>query len=351
MAAFVKRRLEERGVAVLLSDGVAGFAREGDGGIDTATEKGARLSSDLVILAIGVRPETTLAVASGLEIGKSGGILVDESMRTSDPRIYAVGDAVETTDVVTGDKRIVALAGPANRQGRVAAEAIAGRSARFRGAQATAVCGVLGLTVASTGASEKALVRAGVADYEKVYLHAGQHAGYYPGAKPIHMKVLFRKSDGRVLGAQAVGEDGVEKRIDIIAMAIQLGGTMRDLAEAELCYAPQYGAAKDPVNLAGFIGENARSGDMPLARWDDVGAAFVLDVRDPGECAGGMLPGAVNIPLPELRGRLDELPKDRPIDVMCAAGQRAYYAVRMLRQRGFDARNLSGGWRTYEAMR
>jgi rhodanese-related sulfurtransferase len=298
-----------------------------------------------------VRPETTLAVACGLEIGKSGGILVDDSMRTSDPRIFAVGDVIETTDVVTGKKQIVPLAGPANRQGRVAAEAIAGRKTRFRGAQATTVCGVLGLTVASTGASEKTLVRAGVTDYEKIHLHPGHHAGYYPGAKPIHMKVLFRKSDGRVLGAQAVGEEGVEKRIDVIAMAIQLGGTMHDLAEAELCYAPQYGAAKDPVNLAGFIGENVQNGDMPLARWEDVGAAFVLDVRDPGELEGGTLPGAVNIPLDELRDRLGELPKDKPIDVVCAVGQRGYYAVRLLRQRGFDARNFSGGWRTYEATR
>jgi len=351
MAAFVERRLRERGVAVRISDAVAGFAHSADGRIVTTTEKGARITGDLVVLAIGVRPETSLAVACGLEIGPTGGIAVDDCMRTSDLRIYAVGDAVETTDVVTGKKQIVPLAGPASRQGRVAAGAIAGREVRFRGAQATAVCGVLGLTVAATGASEKALVRAGIADYDRIYLHPGHHAGYYPGSKPIHMKVLYRRSDGRILGAQAIGEEGVERRIDVISTAIQLGATMHDLAEAELCYAPQYGAAKDPINLAGFIGENALSGDMPLARWEDVGAAFVLDVRDPGECAAGMLSGAVNIPLSELRGRLGELPKDRSIDVMCAAGQRAYYAVRLLRQHGLDARNLCGGWRTYEAMR
>jgi NADPH-dependent 2,4-dienoyl-CoA reductase/sulfur reductase-like enzyme/rhodanese-related sulfurtransferase len=353
MAAFVQKRLDDQGVALRLSEGVSGFAAAGDGKIVTTTEKGDSLVSDLVILSIGIRPETGLAAESGIAIGKSGGIVVDDSMRTSDPRIFAVGDAVETTDVVTGATKLVPLAGPANRQGRVAADAIAGRATRFRGAQATAVCGVMGLTVASTGASEKALLRAGIVDFEKVYIHPGHHVGYYPGAKPIHMKVLFRKSDGRILGAQAIGEEGVEKRIDVIAMAIQLGGSMHDLAEAELCYAPQYGAAKDPVNLAGFVGENARNGDMPLSRLEDLGeeGAFVLDVRDPGECAQGMVPGAVNIPLADLRGRLGDLPKDKPIHVMCAVGQRGYYAVRLLRQHGLDARNFSGGFRTYEVAR
>ncbi len=343
MAEPVRRQLAQRGVTVRLSEGVTEFSRS-PAGLLATTDRGTQLAADLIILAIGVRPEVGLARAAGLTIGATGGIAVDESMRTTDPAIYAVGDAVETVDVVTGMRQVVPLAGPANRQGRVAAEAICGRGSHFRGMQATAVCGAFGLTIASTGASETALKRAGISDFEKVYLHPGHHVGYYPGAKPIHLKVLFRRSDGRILGAQAVGEEGVEKRIDVIAMALQLGGTVHDLSEAELCYAPQFGAAKDPVNLAGFIAENVRSGDMPLARRDEGG--FVLDVRDPNECKGGMIPGAVNIPLDQLRLRLAELPTDRPLNVVCAVGQRAYYAVRILRQRGFDARHFTGGMQT-----
>jgi rhodanese-related sulfurtransferase len=352
MAAPVARQLEAHGVTLRLSDGVAAFAITDDGKIAVATERGAKLVADLVILAIGVRPETSLARSAGLTIGATGGIAVDETMRTSDPNIDAVGDAVETTDTVTGNKQVVPLAGPANRQGRVAAEAICGRDTHFRGVQATAVCGVFGMTVASTGASEKALKRANITDYEKIYLHPGHHVGYYPGSKPIHLKVLFRHSDGRILGAQALGEEGVEKRIDIIAMALQLGGTVHDLGEAELCYAPQFGAAKDPVNLAGFIAENVRNGDMPLGSWNAIHDPenFLLDVREPGECQQGMIAGAVNIPLHQLRARLAELPKEGPILVYCAVGQRGYYAVRLLRQNGFDARELSGGWQTHRTL-
>jgi NADPH-dependent 2,4-dienoyl-CoA reductase/sulfur reductase-like enzyme/rhodanese-related sulfurtransferase len=349
VAVPVKVRLEEKGLTVKLSDGIASFATGAGGALVARTEKGAEIEVDLVVLAIGVRPEVGLARAAGITLGQSGGILVNESMRTSDPLVYAVGDAVETTDVVTGSRQVLALAGPANRQARVAAEAIAGRGTHFRGVQGTAVCGVLGLTVAFTGASEKALKRAGITDYEAIYLHPGHHVGYYPGAKPIHLKLLFRKSDGRVLGAQAVGELGVEKRIDVIAMAIQLGGTVHDLSEAELCYAPQFGAAKDPVNVAGFIAENARTGDTPLVSSSEIGQGgrFVLDVRKPEECEAGMIEGAINIPLHDLRRRLKELPRDRPIDVYCAVGQRGHFAVRLLRQHGLDAHNLSGGWHTY----
>ena len=349
VAAPVTARLEANGVSVRLGDAVTAFRAVG-GSLTATTEKGAELQADLVILAIGVRPETTLAKAAGLTIGVSGGISVNEAMQTSDPRIWAVGDAVETTEITTGLKLVIPLAGPANRQGRVAAESISGRGTHFRGVQATSVCGAFGLTIASTGASEKLLKRAGVTDYEKVYLHPGHHVGYYPGAKPIHLKVLYRRSDGRVLGAQAVGEEGAEKRIDVISMAIQLGGTVHDLSESELCYAPQFGAAKDPVNLAGFIAENQRSGDAPLAAWEDLGTNghLLLDVREPGETAKGTVPGAVLIPLHQLRTRWSELPTDRPIDVMCAAGQRAYYAIRLLRQHGRDARNLSGGWNTWQ---
>jgi rhodanese-related sulfurtransferase len=339
-------------VTLQLGDGLAAIDAEGER-LAVVAESGARLMADLVILAIGVRPETRLAEQTGLAIGARGGIVVDEQMRTSDPHVWAVGDAVEVRDVLLGQETVVPLAGPANRQGRIAAESIVGRATRFRGVQATAVVGVLGMTVASTGVSEKGLRRAGVSDFAKVYLHPGHHAGYYPGAKPIHLKLLFSTKDGRILGAQAVGTEGVEKRIDVIAMAIQLGGTVHDLAEAELCYAPQFGAAKDPVNLAGMIAANALAGDMPLADWNHIGdgVALLVDVRDPAEYAAGHLPSAINLPLGELRRRHGELPQDREIWLCCGVGQRAYYATRFLAQSGYRAANLSGGYTTYRALR
>ena len=352
MAEAVRAHLAARGVEARLGDGLARFEAHGDQ-VVAVTESGARIAAGLVILAIGVRPETGLAVAAGLPLGPRGGILVDEQMRTADPHVFAVGDAVEVRDVVTGQEVILPLAGPANRQGRIAADAICGRPSTFRGVQATAVVGVFGLTVASTGASEKGLRRAGVTDFERVYLHPGHHAGYYPGAKPIHLKLLFRVPDGRVLGAQAVGLEGVEKRIDVIAMAIQMKGTVRDLAEAELCYAPQFGGAKDPVNLAGMVAVNHLDGDMPLADWARLGVddTAVVDVRNPDEFAAGHVPGAVNVPLGELRRRQRELPRDRPLALCCTVGQRAYYAVRFLAQHGYTAANLSGGYETYRALR
>lgn len=352
VAQPVRERLESRGVAVTLGDGVAGFETNAGGRLVVKTQSGAAHEGDLVILAIGVRPETALARAAGLELGGRGGIRVDDRMRTGDPAIWAVGDAVEVGDAVTGQPALVPLAGPANRQGRVAADVICGRDSRFRGAQGTAVCGVFGLTVASTGASEKALKRAGVADYEKIYLHPSQHVGYYPGAKPIHLKLIFRKSDGRILGAQAVGEAGVARRIDVIATAIQLGGTVYNLEEAELCYAPQYGGAKDPVNYAGMAAANVLRGDHPLADWSRIGSgeALLLDVRDPGEFEEGHIPGAVNLPLNEVRARMGELPRDREIWTACGVGQRAYYAARILSQNGFAAKNLAGGLRTYRQL-
>lgn len=346
MAWLVEEELRAKGVELRLGETVARFDDQ-HGRIDVTTDKGATFTADLVILALGVRPETALARDCKLKIGVSGGIEVDDQMRTSDPAIFAVGDAVETIDVVTGARQVVPLAGPANRQGRIAADAIAGRDAHFRGVQGTSVCGAFGLTIASTGASEKALRKAGITDFERVYLHPGHHVGYYPGAKAIHLKLLYRRSDGRVLGAQAVGQEGTEKRIDVLATAIQLGATVHDLAEVELCYAPQFGAAKDPVNLAGFIAENMLNGDLPMDDWSTLGQSFLLDVRDANEVAAGSAPGAVNIPLHELRVRHSELPKDQPIQVMCAVGQRAYYAVRLLRQHGYDARHLSGGYRTW----
>jgi len=352
MAEPVRRHLVDQGVTVHLGDGLARFAEEGER-IVAITEGGARLPADLVILAIGVRPETGLARDAGLPLGPRGGILVDAQMRTADPAIWAMGDAVEVRDVVTGQEVILPLAGPASRQGRVAAESICGRSRQFRGVQATAVVGVFGLTVASTGATEKGLRRAGVTSFETVYLHPGHHAGYYPGAQPIHLKLLFSVPEGRVLGVQAVGLEGVEKRVDVIAAMIQMGGTVHDLAEAELCYAPQFGAAKDPVNLAGMIAANHLDGDMPLADWRRLGSdgQVVVDVREPDEFAAGHVAGAVNLPLSQLRGRYEELPRDRSLAVYCQVGQRGYYAVRFLLQHAYRAANLSGGWTTYQALR
>ncbi|BAY33952.1 putative NADH oxidase [Nostoc carneum NIES-2107] len=350
MAAPIHDRLEAHGVKLRLGDGVVGFESNPDGTINAIAESGEIHTTDLVILAIGVRPETTLAKAAGLEIGARGGIRVNEQMQTSDRRIWAVGDAVEVQDFVTKEWTFIPLAGPANRQGRIAANAIFDRNTNFRGVQGTSVCGLLGLAIASTGANEKTLKRLGWS-YDKVYLHPGHHVGYYPNAKPINMKLLFSPVDGKILGAQAVGEDGVEKRIDVISMAIQLGATVYDLEEAELCYAPQFGAAKDPVNVAGMIAANDLNQDAPLAHWEYLPKlnGLLLDVRGVNEFAAGHVEGAINIPLPELRQRMSELPAEKEIWVYCQVGQRGYYATRALRLNGFNAYNLSGGFKTYQS--
>jgi NADPH-dependent 2,4-dienoyl-CoA reductase/sulfur reductase-like enzyme/rhodanese-related sulfurtransferase len=350
MAESVQEHLTKNGVVLHLADPLAGFEKSSSGGLVVNTKSGARLAAELVILSIGVRPEIKLAKESGLEIGNRGGIRVDEQMRTSDPNIWAVGDAVETRNIVTGEWGVVPLAGPANRQGRVAADSICGRDSKFRGVQGTAVCGLFGLTIATTGVNEKTLRRLGITGYQKIYLHPGNHVAYYPGASPIHMKLLFSSDGGHILGAQAFGEQGVEKRIDVIAMAIQNGASVFDLEEAELCYAPQFGAAKDPVNMAGMIASNVLRGDSAMADWELLSStkALVVDVRDAEEFAAGHIPGAINLPLPQLRTRLNELPRDREIWVNCVVGQRAYYALRLLRQRGFSVKNLSGGITTYK---
>jgi len=343
MARMIAGYLEQRGVKLVLNDGAAEFRQAPSGALEVHTKSGAMHPADIVILGIGVRPDTALAKQAGLEIGERGGIRTDEQMRTSEPDIFAAGDAVEVKDFGTGEWSLVALAGPANRQGRIVADVIAGRDSRFRGTQGTAIIGLFDGTAAWTGVSEKTLKRLGDEDYEKVYIFPNSHAGYYPGAKPIAMKFLFRKSDGRVLGAQALGEDGVDKRISALAGLIQMGATVYDLEETELCYAPQFGSAKDPVNFCGMVAAGMLRGDMPISHWNETGDGVVVDVREPVELAAEEVEGVVNIPLSQLRGRLDELPRDKTIHVFCRSGQRSYYATRVLLQNGFDVKNISGG--------
>ncbi len=359
MAAFIHQHLRSKDVSLCLGRPVEGFRSADDGKIDILVESGRSLAADMVILAIGVRPEVELAKAAGLTIGDLGGIVVDDRLRTSDERIWAVGDAVEVKNFVTGTQSLALLAGPANRQGRIAADVILGNGSsldsRFRGAQLTSVCGVLGLTIAATGVSEKVLAQLNqsgeIQPFQKIYLHPDHHAGYYPGAKPITIKLIFSPTDGRILGAQAVGTEGVEKRIDVIAMAIQYQGTVFDLEEAELCYAPQYGSAKDPVNMAGMIASNIQRGHADVVHWEDLNGseAFILDVREPVEFQRGHVENAVNIPLGQLRERMSELPLDREIWTYCFVGQRSYFALRMLAQYNFKVRNLSGGFLMYKA--
>lgn len=354
MARPVEDAVRAAGVDVFLGDGVERFESV-SGGLAAATRAGRYIQAEMVILAIGVRPETTLAREAGLEIGASGGIRVDTGMRTSDPKIWAVGDAVEVRDIVTRRTLALPLAGPANRQGRIAADVICGRDARFRGVQGTAVCGAFGVTAAITGASEKSLRRAEISGFDQIHLHPGHHVGYYPGAQPIHMKLIFNAEDGRIMGAQAVGAEGVEKRIDVIATAIQLHASVFDIEEAELCYAPQFGAAKDPVNIAGMIASNIIRGDLPISEWRSVpqklaDGSVLLDVREADEFASDHAPCSINIPLSQLRERMKELPRDRDILVCCYVGHRAYYAVRALLENGFPARHLPGGLSTWRAM-
>lgn len=355
MVAPLHLALRTGGVNLILGQAVEGFEST-PAGIQARLKDGSTVSADFVVLAIGVRPESDLAKAAGLKLGARGGIVVNEHMQTSDPDIYAVGDVVEVTDFVLGQPTQIPLAGPANRQGRIAADHIFGRESRYRGSQGTCIVRVFDVAAAMTGASEKALQRAGRPDYEKVYIHPMQHAGYFPGAAPLSIKLLFSKSDGRVLGGQMTGTDGVDKRVDVLAVAIQAGMTVYDLQEAELAYAPQYGSAKDPINYAGFAAANLLRGDLKQIEVPQIGAdasapdnaeRVVLDVRDADETEAGMIPGAANIPLGELRPRLAELPKDKQIVPYCKLGLRGYIAYRALAQRGFKTRNLAGGFLTW----
>jgi len=316
---------------------------------------GAQIETDLVVLAIGVRPENQLAEDAGLALGVGGAIAVNAQQQSSDPAIYAVGDAVQVKHVVSGSPVILPLAGPANRQGRIAADAIFGRQATYRGSQGTAICKLFEMTAGATGLNEKALKAAGMA-YRKIYIHANDHAGYYPGAKQISIKLLFAEDTGRILGAQAVGENGVDKRLDVLATAIQAQMTVDDLAEMELAYAPPYGAAKDPVNIAGMAAQNLMTGLSSLIEPEELDAAIsagaiLIDLRQPEELRQGQIPGAQNLPLPQLRRQAQTLlPKDVPLIVHCQVGLRGYIGQRILEQHGWSVRNLNGGFRTWKMM-
>jgi len=351
MAVEVHEHLALHGVKLVLGDGLKAIEKsEGSDTLKVLTASGKELETELVVLAIGVRPNTKLAKESGVEVTQRGYIATNEHMQTSDPDVFAVGDAVQVRSFITGEPTTLALAGPASRQGRVAADNIAGRNMTFKGVKGTSVVKVFDLTVASTGMNSRQLQQAGLA-YESVATHDNNHAGYYPGASPIHLKLLFGP-EGQIYGAQAVGTTGVEKRIDVIATAMHGKLSVFDLEDLELSYAPPFGSSRDPVNSIGFAAANVLRGDCPVKHWTDVAgldrdAWFLLDVREHEEVAVGEVEGAHNIPLGELRSRLAELPRDKKILVNCASGKRSYFAVRLLRQKGFDAYNLSGGYKTY----
>ena len=354
MACIVHRHILSKGLKLYLKDGVKAFRKEGKR-VKVELQSGKLLAADMVILAIGVRPDVSLAKDAGLEIGERRGIKVNSYLQTSDPDIYAVGDAIEVKDFVNGSDTVIPLAGPANKQGRIAANNIYGAGEQYHGTQGTSVVKVFDLTVAATGNSEKTLKRMGM-DYRKSYTESDSHAGYYPGASPLNIKLLFAP-DGKVLGAQAVGYEGVDKRIDVLASAIRFGRTVYDLEELELAYAPPYSSAKDPVNMAGYVAANCLKGDMEIIHWDQVDQldrdkVFILDVRPPEETSTGSIEGAVNIPLNDLRARIDEVPRDKEIVVYCKVGLRAYIAYRMLVQKGFrNVKNLSGGYQLYQAVK
>ncbi|MGF1876604.1 FAD-dependent oxidoreductase [Photobacterium frigidiphilum] len=323
-----------------------------NGHLNLSLSNSESLETDLLIMAIGVRPETTLASKAGLKIGELGGIWTTPSMQTSDPSIYAVGDAIEEADFVTGNQTIVPLAGPANRQGRMAADNMLGRNESYQGTQGTAICKIFDLAIAATGKNEKQLKRDGV-DYEKVYVHTASHASYYPGAEIVSFKMLFDPKSGKIFGAQAAGKDGVDKRIDIMAVAQRAGMTVEQLQHLELTYAPPYGSAKDVINQAAFVANNIIKGDATPIHFDEIDKLtdnqVLLDVRNPLELEnGGYIEGTLNIPVDELRQRMHELPKDKEIVIYCQVGLRGNVAYRQLVNNGFKARNLIGGYRTYK---
>ncbi|MBT6419256.1 MAG: FAD-dependent oxidoreductase [Gammaproteobacteria bacterium] len=356
MASYVKVCLEENNIQLQLGQAVESF-KQTESGLEIHYSK-SHMTTDMVLLAIGVLPESSLAKQAQLQLSERGAIQVNAQMQTSNASIWAVGDVVEVLDLVTQQRFSLPLAGPANRQGRICASSILqafnpalDRKLSFKGVLGTAVCQVFGHTIAMTGASEKTLQRAGITDYQAIYLHPGHHVGYFPGSQPIHIKLIFSKADGKILGVQAFGREGVARRVDVISMAMQLNGSVYDLEESELCYAPQFGAAKDPINMAGMIAGNNLRDDLPLADWDQLQTSEqqIIDVRSLAEFSSGHIPGAVNIPLEEMRQRIEELSPDKEVWLICGVGQRAYYAFRLLFQSGYKAKILSGGMQTYLA--
>lgn len=353
MTTPIVQTLKQYGVTLLLKDSVTSFEKISDQSVHVVLQSGQKLPAELVILSIGVRAENQLAKQAGLEVGPRGGIRVNGHMQTSDPNIYAVGDAVETVDALTDEPVQVPLAGPANRQGRIAADHVFGRDSRFRGVQGTSIVRVFDKTAALTGATEKVLLKRGL-DYRKVYVHPAHHAGYYPGAEAMSLKLLFEPVKGKLLGAEAVGGAGVDKRIDVLAVALQAGMTVYDLEEMELAYAPPFGSAKDPVNMAGFVAAGKLRGDHPQVQVSELLALpakdrpLLLDVRTAAEYAQEHLPDAINIPVDELRQRLNEVSRDREIIAYCQVGMRGYLATRILLDAGYSVMNLGGGYRTYQ---
>lgn len=348
MAQMIHSQINIHGVDLILNDGLKEFRNNGK---ELLLTSGKTLQSDITILSIGVLPENTLAKSAGLELGFKGGIKVNQQMQTSNQDIYAIGDAIEVVDLVSGQPTHIPLAWPANRQGRLVADIINGADVAYLGTLGTAVAKVFELTVASTGNSERLLKQAGI-EYETIHIHPNSHAGYYPGASPIALKLLFGK-DGKILGAQAIGTEGVEKRIDVIATAMRFGASADQLASIELAYAPPYSSAKDPVNMLGYTADNILSGKVATFQWSQVDDlvsknAFFLDVREDFELATGTIESSHQIPLNQLRRRIEELPKDQSIYVFCQVGHRGYNAARILSQAGFDVKNLDGGFKTYK---
>ncbi|WP_300750546.1 FAD-dependent oxidoreductase [uncultured Oscillibacter sp.] len=354
MAAFIHSEVRANGVKLALGYTVEGF-QERDGGVDVLLKDSAPLHADMVVLAIGVTPDTALAKEAGLELGLKGSIVVNSRMETSLPDIYAVGDAVQVRHSVTGQDVLLSLAGPANKQGRIAADNICGGDSRYLGSQGSSVLKVFGMTAAVTGVSETNAKKAGL-DADAVVLSPMSHAGYYPGGKLMTMKVIFEKETFRLLGAQIVGYEGVDKRIDVLAAAIHAGLTAIRLKDLDLAYAPPYSSAKDPVNMAGFLIENLAKGVVKQFRIEDVGglprdgSVTLLDARTPQEYAAGHIEGFRNIPVDELRQRLGEIAPGKPVYVICQSGLRSYIACRILAGHGYEAHNFSGGFRFYDAV-
>lgn len=351
MITGVQSQLEHRGIKLVLGDGVEAFESNG---AKVRLKSGESLDSDLIILAIGVQPESTLAKEAGLELGVRGTIKVDEFLQTADPSIYAVGDAIEVKDFINGTDTMIPLAWPANRQGRIVADTINGRKTAYRGSMGTSIVKVFETTVAATGNNEKTLQKLKI-PYEVVHVQANGHAGYYPDAHPILIKLIFDRDTGKIFGAQAVGKEGTDKRIDVIATAIHAGLKVADLSDLEIAYAPPYSSAKDPVNLTGYAAANITEGLVETVQWHEIDqfvekGGYLLDVREPYELEKGEIKGSVNIPLDDLRRRLDEIPKDKEIYVTCQLGMRGYVAARILTLNGFRAKNLDGGYQLYSSV-